>query len=136
VTNLVLDKVAWVRMDEHGRVLVTRNHGRDVFYFPGGRREAGETDVDTLVREIAEELGAAVLSATTSHFGTYEILAGADAVARMTCYQADYQGTLKPDNEIAEMAWMTYADRNQVSPLDQLVFDDLRARGYLNSLDA
>jgi 8-oxo-dGTP diphosphatase len=117
VTNLVLDKVAWVRLDELGRILVTRNHGRDVFYFPGGRRESGETDVDTLVREIAEELGAAVLAATTRHFGTYEVTADVGAIARMTCYSADYRGILQPDNEIAEMAWMTYADRNLVSPL-------------------
>jgi 8-oxo-dGTP pyrophosphatase MutT (NUDIX family) len=132
MTNLVLDKVAWVRVNDEGRVLVARNHGRDVYYFPGGRRELGETDVDTLLREVAEELSVAVLAATASHFGTYEIVTQADAVARMTCYLAGYEGILTPDNEIAEMAWMTYADRARVSPLDQLVFDDLRARGHLD----
>jgi 8-oxo-dGTP diphosphatase len=98
VTNLVLDKVAWVRLDELGRILVTRNHGRDVFYFPGGRREAGETDVDTLVREIAEELGAEVLAATTRHFGTYEVTADVGAIARMTCYFANLRPSATPSS--------------------------------------
>ena len=54
-SNNVPEKVAWVLVRE-GQVLVTRNHGRDLFYFPGGHREPGETDAQTLVREIDEEL--------------------------------------------------------------------------------
>lgn len=50
---LALDKVAWIHLDER-RLLVTRNHGRGLFYLPGGRREPGETDAEALVREIAE----------------------------------------------------------------------------------
>ncbi|WP_308287346.1 NUDIX domain-containing protein [Actinomadura parmotrematis] len=41
---------------EGGRVLSTRSRGKDVWYLPGGKREAGESDERTLLREIAEEL--------------------------------------------------------------------------------
>ncbi len=51
----IIDKVAWLRIED-GRILSTRSHGKDVFYFPGGKREPGESDLDTLTREIAEEL--------------------------------------------------------------------------------
>ncbi|WP_328994598.1 NUDIX domain-containing protein [Kribbella sp. NBC_01245] len=50
----VPEKVAWVLVRD-GQVLVTRTHGRELFYFPGGHREPGESDAETLVREIDEK---------------------------------------------------------------------------------
>ena len=51
----LIDKIAWIRLAD-GKILSTRSRGKDVYYLPGGKREAGETDVQTLVREIREEL--------------------------------------------------------------------------------
>jgi 8-oxo-dGTP diphosphatase len=121
----VIDTVAWVRLED-GRILCARPHGKDVFYVPGGKREGAETDLQTLLREITEELTVVLLPDTVRHVGTYE----ADHV-RMSCYTADYQGTLKPSSEIDELAWFSYADREQVPPVDQLLFDDLAASGHL-----
>lgn len=49
-----IDKIAWIHFDD-GKILSTRSRGKDVYYLPGGKREPGEPDVDTLVREIDEE---------------------------------------------------------------------------------
>jgi 8-oxo-dGTP diphosphatase len=49
----------------------------------------------------------------------------------MTCYTADYQGTLTPSSEIDELIWLTYADRDRVSPVDQLIFDHFHENGQL-----
>jgi 8-oxo-dGTP diphosphatase len=122
----VIDTVAWVRLEE-GRILCARPRGRDIFYIPGGKREGAETDLQTLLREIAEELTVVLLPETVRHVGTYE----ADQV-RMSCYTGDYQGTLAASSEIAELAWFSYADRGRVPPVDQLLFDDLRASGQLH----
>jgi len=35
-------------------VLSTRSKGKDTYYLPGGKRESGESDLDTLEREIDE----------------------------------------------------------------------------------
>ncbi|WP_342671509.1 NUDIX domain-containing protein [Streptomyces phaeochromogenes] len=51
---------------------MTRDAGRDLFYFPGGMREPGESDNETLVREIEEELQAVIVAGTLVHFGTFE----------------------------------------------------------------
>ncbi|MFD0338780.1 NUDIX domain-containing protein [Streptomyces sp. NPDC127117] len=131
--SVLIDTVAWVRV-ENGRILCARPRGKDVFYIPGGKREGRETDLQTLLREVEEELAVAILPATVSHMGTYEAQAHGHpegVVVRMSCYAGEYRGTLTVSSEIEEMAWFSYADRPLVPPVDQLLFDDLRASGAL-----
>ncbi|MEU5726618.1 NUDIX domain-containing protein [Micromonospora sp. NPDC047738] len=128
-----IDKVAWIRIED-GRVLCARSRGKDVWYLPGGKREPGETDLETLAREIAEELGVAIVPESAVPVGTFTAQAHGRAVGtlvRMTCYAADYRGTLRPASEIEELAWLGYADRHRVSPANQLVFEHLRSTGAL-----
>lgn len=129
----LIDKIAWIRVED-GKILSTRSRGKDVYYLPGGKREPGETDVQTLVREIREELDVAIAPGSATHAGTFQAQAhghAAGIAVRMTCYTADYQGTLAPSSEIDELIWLTYADRDRVSPVDQLIFDHLRENGEL-----
>ncbi|WP_177328046.1 NUDIX domain-containing protein [Streptomyces atratus] len=131
--SVLIDTVAWVRV-ENGRILCARPRGKDVFYIPGGKREGAETDLQTLLREVEEELAVAILPATVSHMGTYEAQAHGHpdgVVVRMSCYAGEYRGTLAVSSEIEEMAWFSYADRPLVPPVDQLLFDDLKAAGTL-----
>ena len=132
--RVFIDTVAWVRL-ENGRILCARPRGKGIFYIPGGKREGAESDLQTLLREITEELTVALLPETVTHVGTYE----ADqpdghpdrAVVRMSCYTGEYSGTLAASSEIAELAWFCYADRRRVPLVDQLLFDDLKATGEL-----
>lgn len=129
----LIDKIAWIRVED-GKILSTRSRGKDVYYLPGGKREPGETDVQTLVREIREELDVAIAPGSATHAGTFQAQAHGHAVGmavRMTCYTADYQGTLAPSSEIDELTWLTYADRDKVSPVDQVIFDHLHENGEL-----
>ena len=129
----LIDKIAWIRVED-GKILGTRSRGKDVYYLPGGKREPGETDVQTLVREIREELDVAIAPGSATHAGTFQAQAHGHAVGlavRMTCYTADYQGTLAPSSEIDELTWLTYADRDKVSPVDQVIFDHLHENGQL-----
>jgi 8-oxo-dGTP diphosphatase len=131
--SVLIDTVAWVRV-ENGRILCARPRGKDVFYIPGGKREGGESDLQTLTREVEEELTVAVIAATVTHAGTYEAQAHGHpdgVVVRMSCYYGDYRGTLSASSEIEEMAWFSYGDRPLVPPVDQLLFDDLKASGEL-----
>ena len=128
-----IDKVAWILVED-GRVLSTRSRGKDVWYLPGGKREPGESDLDTLRREIAEELSVAVDVRTAVHVGTFTARAHGHVdgtTVRMTCYHAAHAGEMRPANEIAEAAWLGYADRHRTSAVDQLIFDHMRAADLL-----
>lgn len=129
-----IDTVAWVCLD-NGRILCARPRGKDIFYIPGGKREGAESDLQTLLREITEELTVALRPGTVTHVGTYEAHQPDGhpdgAVVRMSCYVGDYSGTLAASSEIDELAWFSYADRPRVPVVDQLLFDDLKAAGEL-----
>ncbi|HUR03919.1 MAG TPA: NUDIX domain-containing protein [Nonomuraea sp.] len=130
---MTIDKIAWVHLED-GKILSTRSRDKDVYYIPGGKREPGETDLDTLVREIDEELAIAIIPASATHFGTFQAQAHGHAngvTVQMTCYTADYRGTPTPSSEIEELTWLTYADRDRVSPVDQIIFDHLHQTGRL-----
>ncbi|MFF5213122.1 NUDIX domain-containing protein [Streptosporangium sp. NPDC000396] len=132
--NNTIDKIAWIHLD-NGRILSTRSRGKNVYYLPGGKREPGETDLDTLTREIDEELSIAIIPTTATHVGTYQAQAhghAEGATVQMTCYTADHRGTPAPSSEIEEIAWLTYADRARVSPVDQIIFDHLHQTGQLH----
>jgi len=126
----VIDTVAWVHLVS-GKILCARPRGKDVFYVPGGNREGAESDLQTLLREIAEELTVALRPGTIRHAGTYQADDPDGTVVRMSCYTGEYSGTLAASSEIDELAWFRYADRPRVPPVDQLLFDDLNAAGRL-----
>ena len=126
----VIDTVAWVHL-VNGKILCARTRGKDVFYVPGGKREGTESDLQTLLREIAEELTVALRPGTVRHAGTYQADNPDGTVVRMSCYTGEYSGTLAASSEIDELAWFRYADRPRVPPVDQLLFDDLQAAGRL-----
>ncbi|MFE9093899.1 NUDIX domain-containing protein [Streptomyces sp. NPDC007264] len=131
--SVLIDTVAWVRVED-GRILCARPRGKGVFYVPGGKREGVESDLETLLREIKEELTVLLDPSTAVHVGTYEAEAPGlpvGTVVRMSCYTADYEGTLSASSEIEATAWFSYADRPLVPPVDQLLFDDLNASGEL-----
>lgn len=127
----MIDKLAWVHIDGN-RILGTRSRGKDAWFLPGGKREAGESDEDALIREIREELTVTLRRETLQHVGTFEAQAHGQPEAvmvRMTCYSGDYDGELQPAAEIEETGWLTAADRERMSLVMRIIFDALHERG-------
>ncbi len=128
-----IDKIAYIRV-ENGKILSTRSKGRKKYYIPGGKREGNETDEETLIREIREELNVSIISATINYLGTFTAQADSHSVGiivKMTCYTAEFEGSLEPCSEIEEIKWLSYNDREQVSEVDKLIFDFLKETGEL-----
>ena len=129
----LIDKVAYIFIKD-GKILSTRSKGKDKYYIPGGKREGNESDIETLAREIKEELSVDIIESTAKLYGIFEAQAHGKAegvIVKMTCYTADYSGELKADSEIAEIVWLTTADIEDISPVDKLIFADLNKKGLL-----
>jgi 8-oxo-dGTP pyrophosphatase MutT (NUDIX family) len=129
----IIEKLAWIYIED-GKILSTKSKGRTKYYIPGGKRENGETDVQALSREIKEELSVELELPTLSFVGIFEAQADGHKpgiLVRMTCYSANYIGTLRPDSEIEELVWLNYAELEKVADVDKLIFDFLHERGDL-----
>ncbi len=129
-----IDKLAFLEIRDR-RVLETKSRGKDTWYIPGGKREPGESDEQALVREVREELAVEIDPASITHYGTFEAQAHGKpegTVVRMTCYQARYSGELRPSAEVEYLDWFDYSKRDMVSPVDQLIFDDLKAKNLID----
>ena len=130
---MIIDKIALIKI-KNGQVLSTKSKGKNKYYFPGGKREIGESDEQTLIREIKEELSVEIVPNSYKYIGTFKAQSDGmkdGIIVKMTCYSADFNGTLKANNEIEEIKWLNYADINTVSAVDKIIFDFLKEKGEL-----
>lgn len=126
----VIDKLAWIHIKD-GRILGARSRGKDVYFIPGGKREAGESDAQALIREVQEELSVTLRAETLRPAGVFEAQAHGreeGVVVRMTCYSGDYAGELDPAAEIDEIAWLTRDDRDRMSLVTRVIVDAVLPR--------
>jgi 8-oxo-dGTP diphosphatase len=130
--NPFIDKLAYIGVRD-GKVLVTRSRGKDVWYLPGGKREAGESDHEALIREVSEELSVTLLPDTIRYYGTFEAPAHGkvDTLVRMTCYMGEFDGEIIPPAEIEEYSYFAYAQKPLTSAASHLIFDDLKTKGLI-----
>ena len=128
-----IDKLAFLHFVD-GQLLMPLSRGKGTYYIPGGKRESVESDVEALSREVREELAVDLDPQSIKHYGTFTAQAHGKPVGvlvRMTCYTASFSGELKPSSEIQDIAYYTYAQRDIVGPVDQLIFDDLHTENLL-----
>ena len=104
----IISVVAALIRDNDGRVLLVRKRGTAAFMQPGGKRDAGESDVAALSREIVEELGCCVDQRTARAVGVFECAAANEPgfKVRAAVYAVDVEGAIKPQAEIDEMVWV------------------------------
>jgi ADP-ribose pyrophosphatase YjhB (NUDIX family) len=125
--------LAWLYL-KNGKLIAARSKGKSLFYVPGGKREDGESDNEALIREIKEEVCVELQPNTIKYAGTFNAEADGKSegvMVKLTCYFAEYQGELKPDAEIEEIDYVSYADKALCSAGTIVVMDWLHSKKLL-----
>ncbi|MFC4463586.1 NUDIX domain-containing protein [Streptomyces xiangluensis] len=102
---------------QEGRLLVvSKQVAREVFYLPGGKPDADEVPVETLSRELDEELGVQPLE--PRFLADVEAMAALEGVPmRMTVFEARISQVPQPAAELAELRWISGHERDvQLAP--------------------
>ncbi len=124
-----IDKLAWLHIQDK-QVLGARSEGKSHWYLPGGKRDPGESDHETLIREIKEELSVDLMPATIEYANTFTAQAHGKpegTIVKVTCYFADYTGEIKADAEIEEVTWFRHNDKARCSSAAMLILDWLKS---------
>ncbi|MGE8428048.1 MAG: NUDIX hydrolase [Sphingobacterium sp.] len=132
--NKVIDKVALISISDK-KVLTALSKSKSKLYLPGGKREPNESDIECLKREIKEELNVEVQEDSIRYFETFQAPAdGKDAnvIVKMTCYFADYSGTLQAASEIDSFEWITLSDVGRTSAVVRLILGKLKELDLIN----
>jgi 8-oxo-dGTP diphosphatase len=108
MSDKVISVVAALIRDKQGRVLLVRKRGTSAFMQPGGKRDASESDVAALSREIVEELGCCVDQESARCLGVFECAAANEPghQVRAAVYVVDIAGDVQPQAEIEQVVWV------------------------------
>jgi 8-oxo-dGTP diphosphatase len=131
------DKVGLLAMRDGRMLLCRKKHTTSLLILPGGKREAGESAVECLTRELREELGDVTIGAVEL-IGVYtDQAAGTEAKnVRIELYRAALIGEPVASSEIAELVWFgPQDDRSQLAPsIANKILPDLLARGIVQTV--
>ena len=107
---------AAVVVDLSGRALVVRKHGTLLFQQPGGKPDPGESALDAVVREVAEETGIRADHTVVADAFLLRVAMDADGPTRREApgnapaAPGVGVGAVAPAAEIAELRWIAQGD--------------------------
>ncbi|MBZ9729501.1 NUDIX domain-containing protein [Salegentibacter sp. JZCK2] len=125
-----IDKLAYIHIIDN-KILMSLSRGKDTWYIPGGKREGDESDLEALVREVAEELSVKLLPHSIKKYGVFEAQAHGHpegVMVRMTCYFGDFTGKLAAASEIEKLEFFPWSRKAESSVVDHLIFDNLKEK--------
>lgn len=123
----VIRIVAAMIRDTRGRVLLVRKRGAEVYQQPGGKRDPDDhDDLDTLQRELAEELGCRMHRDGARWLGEFSAPAANEPGCMVTAqvYEVRADGPFRAQAEIEDVLWVDPSDPGAV-PIARLSREQL-----------
>jgi len=119
------------------KLLLVRSSGKDGFYLPGGKPDPGESDLDTLEREIREELACGIDHTSLVYFTTTVAQAFAKpegVLVAVKTFFGDLRGTPRPTSEVVELRFFgltEYMALPSRAPAAEALLRQLAQRGLV-----
>jgi 8-oxo-dGTP diphosphatase len=127
--------VAAVALIRDRRVLMVTARGRDVWYMPGGKIDAGETEAEGAAREAWEEVAVRLDPAALEPLFTVLIQAHGEPegrLVRMAVFGAETAEEPAASAEVSALHWATSSDAHRCPPAGAEVLRLLHASGKID----
>ncbi len=102
---------------QNNQILLVRVRDNTIWYFPGGKIEHGETHLETVIRELDEELNVQMSASELTYLG--EVVTDnhdrTDTVS-VHCYLGEITQDIQPCAEISELKWFNLDDTEFMAP--------------------
>ena len=95
-------------VNDAGKLLIVRKRGTQVFMLPGGKVESGEAPLDTLGRELKEELNLDIDTSELQSLGHFQARAANEPNywVEADVFVGSLKGAVRAQAEIEELAWL------------------------------
>lgn len=133
MTNYI-DKLGYILIKDR-KVLAVRSRGSTAWLTPGGKRDAGESDMQALVREVKEELSIDLIPDTIKYIESFTAQAYGKAegiLVRIKCYSGDFRGEISPSSEIEETGWLLSKDGDKTSVTGRMILEYLKDKDLID----
>jgi len=127
--------VAAIALIRDRRVLMVTARGRDVWFMPGGKIDAGESEADAAAREAWEEVAVRLDPAELTALFTVVIQAHgepAGRLVRMSVFGAESAVEPSASAEVSAVHWATSADEHRCPPAGVEVLRRLHASNLID----
>ncbi|MBP3032530.1 NUDIX domain-containing protein [Staphylococcus warneri] len=103
------------------QILLVQVRHREKYYFPGGKIDEGETQLQALKRELKEELKLELSDEELSYIGTVvgKAYPQENMLTELNGYRATvpiYWDNIHTDNEITDIKWFDKNDSEHIAP--------------------
>ena len=99
------------------KILLVRVRDNTIWYFPGGKIDEGETHLQTIIRELDEELNIQMQASELEYLG--EIVTDnhdRTDIVSVHCYAGEITQSIKPCAEISEVKWFDLDNTEYMAP--------------------
>lgn len=108
-------------VEKEGQLLLVQARNRAKYYFPGGKIEDEETQINALVREVKEELGIQLQPHALRYINTVvgPAYPQENEWTELNCYRTDETVVweqLQPAAEITDLSWVDITNKEQIAP--------------------
>jgi 8-oxo-dGTP pyrophosphatase MutT (NUDIX family) len=120
------------------KLLLAYSKNKQCFYLPGGKLDDGETAVQALCREIAEELNIAITEPDLEYYTHITAPAYGEetgTIMEQDCFILNQPVSPTPSAEIGELKYFSlhdYFDQPNKAPGALMVLKKLRGEGYID----
>ncbi|MGK0554661.1 NUDIX domain-containing protein [Macrococcus capreoli] len=115
---------------KENQILLVKVRQNEKYYLPGGKIEAGESDIESLIREMEEELSVKLDASKLTYLDTIvgPAYPDTDNEVELRCYTYEGLGQIKKSSEITDAQYIDMNDTTNIAPAVKVLIQKINMK--------